>query len=109
MPHPSKLTDQPSKRIKADEVPAPDRTPAEMLAILTRIVGRKVDRLNTITLNGAVELGDEYDADLDRAIDRVVKLAREERMADGPDLSTLSDDQLLALQKTRSNAPTSDE
>ncbi len=79
-----------------------------MLQVLTRIVGRQVEKLNTLTKGGAVELDVCNDELLDAAIDRVVKLAREERMGEGVDVSKLSNEQLLAMQKKQPDGDSSD-
>lgn len=97
-PHPSKLVDEPRKRINVDEVPPPDRTPAQMLGVLTKIVNRKVETLNRLTKDGAVSLDPMYDDELAKLVDLVCKLAREERASE-VDLSNLTNEQLLALQQ----------
>lgn len=100
MSHPSDHTDVPkARRIKVDQLPPPNRSPGEMLALLSKIVNRQVDKLNTITLNGAVDLPPGYSEELDQVLDRVIKLSREERMNDtSANLTSLSDTQLLELK-----------
>jgi hypothetical protein len=79
--HPRDI-DRPANRIHADACEPPERTPAEMLNVLSRIVNRKVEQLKTITRDGTVDLGPEYDDELDRTLDRVVKLVRNKELTD---------------------------
>lgn len=79
--HPSRI-DAPANRIHADACEPPERTPAEMLDVLSRIVNRKVEALKTITRDGTVDLGPEFDDELDRCLDRVVKLVRNKELSD---------------------------
>lgn len=96
-------------RIYPDKVPPPERTAREQLEELTKMNNWKVQRLiNAAKKSSDGDIGDEYDDEFDRAIDRTCKLAREERMGDGPDLSKLTDEQVLALQK-RPNASSTTE
>jgi hypothetical protein len=61
-----------------------------MLDVLTRIVNRQVEQLARLTRNGAETLPPEYEPVLDEVIDRVCKLAREDRAIEP------SDEELLA-------------
>jgi hypothetical protein len=85
MPHPSRTADVPTKRVKTGELPPKDRTPAEMLAVLHRIVNRQVEALDALTHGGAVLLDLMMDEVLDATLERVCKLAREERAKEPTD------------------------
>jgi hypothetical protein len=100
------MTDDARKRVVVEEQPPPDRTPAQMRAILTRIVNRDVEALRLASKDGALKLGDEWQSEVDRAIERVDKLERAERMSDAlPDFSKLNNEQLLALKNDRKQEP----
>lgn len=77
--------DKPTKRILGDVVEPPERTPADMLAVLRRIVNRQVETLKTVTRDGTVDLGPLFDEMLDGTLERVCKLAREERAKEPTD------------------------
>lgn len=68
-----------------DAVEPPDRTPAQMLAVLHRIVNRQVEALKTVTRNGTVDLDPAWDDYLDTLLARVVKLAQEDRAREPTD------------------------
>jgi hypothetical protein len=81
----------------------PERTPPEMLAVLTRIVGRQVERLNAATHGGAVDLAADREQELDQVLERVLKLVRQNRQVAevDADLSQLTNEQLLALKQQK--------
>jgi hypothetical protein len=85
MPHPSRTADVPTKRVKTGEVAPTDRTPAEMLAVLHRIVNRQVEALDAVTHGGVLLLDPIMDEQLDATLERVCKLAREERAKEPTD------------------------
>jgi hypothetical protein len=82
--------DEPTKRILVDEVEPPERTPAEMLAVLRRIVNRQVESLRVVTKDGLRDLGPLFDEMLDGTLERVCKLAREERAKEPTDEELLA-------------------
>lgn len=57
----------------------PDRTPAEMLEVIRRILARDVERLRLLSKDGRESLPFDERELLDETLDRVLKLAREER------------------------------
>lgn len=82
--------DEPTKRIRTGELPPPVRTPAEMLAVLHRIVNLQVETLNVLTKGGTVALDALFDEQLDATLERVCKLAREERAKEPTDEELLA-------------------
>lgn len=91
MPHPRSQVDDDTKRIRPEAAPPPDRTPDEILLVLTKMVNRKVAALEVIASVGGGQLGPEYDEELDRNLDRVCKLAREDRQREPTDAELLEE------------------
>lgn len=64
-------------------MPPPKRTPAEMLEILATQVGRDVERIRVLGKEGADGLDADGQELLDTTLERVLKLSRAQRSADG--------------------------
>lgn len=85
MPSPSNKPDDPTKRVRVDAEPVPDRTPDEMLGVLTKMVNRQVAALETIVEANGGHVPIEYTGPFDDLLERVCKLAREDRQREPTD------------------------
>lgn len=75
--------DRRGKRIFITQEPPPERSPSEMLSILSRQVGRDVERIRVLGKEGRDSLTEELQDFFDATLDRVVKLSRAQKALDG--------------------------
>lgn len=83
--------DEPTKRIAMDALAPPERAPHEMLAALRTLVNRQVAQLEDIAKANAGTLPPEWDEMLDGVLERVCKLAREDRAREPTDEELLAE------------------
>lgn len=91
MPSPNKTVDDPARRILVDALPPPERTPAEMLAVLRAMVNRQVAFLEGMVAANGGTLPLALDDYLDVVLDRVCKLSREDRAREPTDEELLAE------------------